>query len=136
MKSSKRFKCSLESLAGVREAVTQYCDKNRLDRIKTSELELAVNEAVTNIMEHGHTKEKDFFTLDFECDEKRIIVTLRDPGKPYDFTRAKTVKTSSEIKVKRPRSGMGVFIIRQLVDGVIYNRCQDETNELQLVKNL
>lgn len=133
---TKSFKCSLRSLSDMRDQVIQFCRDNGVDAIKSSETELAVNEACTNIITHGGLNpEKDSFSLSLEKVRKMIVIVIRDPGKPYNFNQVNTVKNRKEFKERRPRSGMGVYIIRQLVDAVMYHRLPDNTNELKLIKN-
>ncbi|MFH0919739.1 MAG: ATP-binding protein [Fibrobacterota bacterium] len=132
----KSFNASLDCLDALRSAVREFCAANRMGELLCSELELAANEAATNIIEHAELKARDHFTLSLEKDKKRLIITFRDSGKPYDFSRVTTVNGAGDIQKKRPRSGMGVYIIRQLVDAVIYNALPDHRNELQLIKNL
>jgi len=132
----KKFPASLDCLEELRAFVRGFCAEQRLNDILTGELELAANEAATNIIEHAGLKSKDHFTLALEKEKKRLSLTFRDPGKPYDFGRVATVKGAKDIQKKRPRSGMGVYIIRQLVDAVIYNALPNRQNQLQLIKNL
>jgi anti-sigma regulatory factor (Ser/Thr protein kinase) len=137
MEMENKFKSSLKSLSDVREAVGRFCQEFDIDKIKCSEIELAVNEACTNIITHGGLDpEKDSFSLSLEKAKKMLVIIIRDPGKPYNFNQVNTVKSRKEFKEKRPRSGMGVYIIRQLVDAVMYHRLPDNTNELKLIKNL
>src|SRR3989339_1034328 len=133
----KQFRCSLESLAPVREAVSSFCLESGVPEVVEGEIELADNEVCTNIIEHGGLDPAhDNFSIDFEKESGAVVLTIRDRGKRYDFNSAKSIKNTKEMHKKRPRSGMGVFIIRQLVDAVIYNHLPDKTNELKLVKYL
>jgi len=72
-----------------------------------------------------------------EKKESMIVITIMDQGRKYDFNRLKTVRDKGHLKESRPRSGMGVYIIRQLVDAVMYNYLPDiKSNELKLIKNI
>jgi anti-sigma regulatory factor (Ser/Thr protein kinase) len=137
MELKKNFKCSFKSLSDIRNLINRFGQDNGIDPIKCSEIELAVNEACTNIIAHGGLNpEKDGYSLSLEKIKKMLVVVISDPGKPYNFNQVSTVKNRKEFKEKRPRSGMGVYIIRQLVDAVMYHRLPDNTNELKLIKNL
>lgn len=133
----KSFLCSLKSLSDVRETVETFCADLRVPDVVEGELELAANEACTNIVEHGGLNpDQDTFELSLERDNEAVVMTIRDKGRKYDFNRARSVRDKKEMKKRRPRSGMGIFIIRQLVDAVIYNHLPDKTNELKLIKYL
>ncbi len=137
METKKSFRCLLKSLSEVRDLIRNFCSENDIDKIKESEIELAVNEACTNIITHSSLNpEKDNFSLSIEKIKKMLVVVINDFGKPYNFNQVNTVKSRREFKEKRPRSGMGVYIIRQLVDAVMYHRLPDNSNELKLIKNL
>ena len=134
---NRSFPAVFQSLEAVRELVTGFCTEGGISPMVSSELELAVNEACTNIIKHGGlSPESGSFNITAELKPGSAIITLTDQGNPYDFSNTRTIRDKTDLKEKRPPSGMGVFIIRQLVDAVMYNRIAGTTNELKLVKNL
>lgn len=132
---SQRFPCRMESLDPMRDFLESFCSEESLPALAVSEMVLAVNEAVTNIMEHGAVTPENSYALTLEYEAGQLTVVLRDPGRPYDPNHLRTAQSGGDIKKRRPRSGMGVFLIRQLVDGIIYHRHEDG-NELRFIKKV
>jgi serine/threonine-protein kinase RsbW len=98
-------------------------------------LNLVLEEALTNIIfyayEPGTVNE---IRLDFVTYADRLEITLTDSGKPFD----PTVSPDPDISLSaedRPIGGLGIFLIRKLMDTVDYQR-KDEQNILTLSKQL
>ena len=136
MLEEKKFPCSLESLVNMRDFMEAFAVKCAMNTSSTSELVLAVNEAVTNIVEHGGVSAvKDTYSVEINSSLDEVTVTIKDSGQPYDPNSLRTASNGADIKKRRPRSGMGVYLIRQLVDGIMYHRNGNE-NVLQLTKSI
>jgi len=136
MLEEKKFPCSLESLEVMRDFMETFAVNCSMDASAMSELILAVNEAVTNIIEHGGINSAtNSYSIEMESSPNEIIVTIRDTGRQYDPNSLRTASSGDDIKKRRPRSGMGVYLIRQLVDGIMYHRNGNE-NILKFTKNL
>lgn len=98
-------------------------------------LNLVLEEALTNIIfyayEPGTVNE---IRLDVVTYADRLEITLTDSGKPFD----PTVSPDPDISLSaedRPIGGLGIFLIRKLMDTVDYQR-KDEQNILTLSKQL
>jgi len=96
-------------------------------------LNLVLEEALTNIIfyayEPGTVNE---IRLDFVTYADRLEITLTDSGKPFD----PTVSPDPDISLSaedRPIGGLGIFLIRKLMDTVDYQR-KNEQNILTLSK--
>jgi len=136
MTEEKKFTCALSSLDATRTFVEEFSLRHGVNASPVAELVLAVNEAVTNIIEHGRIENPDaVYSVEMEYNPAELSVTIRDGGREYDPNSLRTATSGNDIKKRRPRSGMGVYLIRQLVDGVIYHRNGGE-NVLKFVKNL
>ncbi|MBL8029216.1 MAG: ATP-binding protein [Fibrobacteres bacterium] len=136
MTEEKKFPCTLESLEAMRDFIEAFAKKSSISASSLTELVLAVNEAVTNIMEHGGVDgSKDSYSVNMELLPSELVVTVRDPGRQYDPNSLRTASSGADIKKRRPRSGMGVYLIRQLVDGIMYHRDSNE-NVLKFIKNI
>jgi anti-sigma regulatory factor (Ser/Thr protein kinase) len=136
MLEEKQFPCSFESLENMRDFMEAFAVKCAMNASSISELVLAVNEAVTNIIEHGGVSaDKDTYSIEMNSSPEEVIVTIKDSGQPYDPNSLRTASSGADIKKRRPHSGMGVYLIRQLVDGIMYHRDGDE-NVLKFTKSL
>lgn len=87
-------------------------------------LNLVLEEALTNIIfyayEPGTTHE---IRLDLTTHADRFEVTLTDSGKPFDPTASPDPDTSLSAE-DRPIGGLGIFLMRKLMDDVRYERKQ------------
>ena len=126
-------KSELGQLRCVREFVRSFCDRlpvALLDEDAKKALELAVNEAASNIMKHayrGHTDEK--IELEAEAFAGRIVIRLYDQGHPFKAASP----TLPPIDLSR-ESGFGLYILTQSVDDVHYYRDEHGRNCIALTK--
>jgi serine/threonine-protein kinase RsbW len=72
--------------------------------------------------------------VEVELDEERLTVTIDDDGPPFDpFSQAAPDTTLSVDE--RPIGGLGIYLVRELMDEVRYER-RDGHNVVVLVKKL
>ncbi len=95
-------------------------------------LQIAIDEASTNIIRHGykfdHTKK---FKLIFNLMDDRLEVLLEDRASPFN------PETSGALNSIEPaQGGLGVTLIHRAVDEVDYNITGSGSNQLKLVKYL
>ncbi|MFZ4813077.1 MAG: ATP-binding protein [Phototrophicaceae bacterium] len=99
-------------------------------------LELAVDEAVTNIIEHGyqHTGADKMIDLVVRQDPDFFIVTIIDEGPPFDPLQVKDPDPLADLD-ERPDSGggLGLFFIKRMMDSVHYEYTEHR-NHLVLTK--
>jgi len=123
----------LTQLRRAREFVRAFCRNLpglRLDEDTTSRVELAVNEATSNIMKHAyHGRTDQSIHLEAEAFPDRLLIRLRHLGDPFD-----PLKTQPPVLDGSRDSGFGVFLIAQSVDRVRYYRDERGRNCVELVK--
>jgi anti-sigma regulatory factor (Ser/Thr protein kinase) len=125
----------LENLATIGDFVTKAAQASGLTEKATFEVQMAVDEACTNIIEHGYGKEnKGKIALYCELMEGDFVVTICDNARPFkpDAIPAPDITCCLE---KRPDRGLGLFFMRKFMDEVRF--CFDiEGNELRMVKKI
>jgi serine/threonine-protein kinase RsbW len=94
---------------------------------------LAVDEAATNIIVHGYRGQPGDIEIEVENQDGSLAVSLRDKAPPFDPTRVPMPDLSLPLD-QRPFGGMGVHLMRQCMDDVIYRAPPQGGNELILVK--
>ncbi|HET8865232.1 MAG TPA: ATP-binding protein [Gracilimonas sp.] len=126
---------STEHLAKVRDFVAAHAENIGLSQKDISEIRLAVDEAYTNIIKHAY---KDSPTekveIEIGSDTDHLWISLMDKGKSFDPSNYSEPDLIKRIKAKK-RGGMGVYLIRKVMDKVEYIR-KGQTNEIRMVKNL
>lgn len=127
---------STENLALIREFVITVGKQARMSDDDVSKLELAVDEACANVIEHayGHdiTKEVDVRAV-FDEDEVRISVI--DSGRGFDPAKVDE-ETVEQLVAKRKSGGLGFRLIKTLMDDVSYEIVPGQKNELHMTKKI
>ena len=96
------------------------------------DLVLAVNEAVTNVLLHGYNSQPGPVILCVEVANDDLRVILTDSAPPFDPTRVPPPDIFLPLE-DRPLGGLGVHMMRQLTDELVYRALADG-NELAFVK--
>lgn len=130
-------------LRTVRQSVMEVCARAGLSEFDTAQLEMAVDEAGANIIEHSYggeligeeSSEIKGLRLHLSQTKDKIVIDLYDHGTGFDFEKQPEIKPEHYIKSGRQR-GLGMHIIRRFVDEVSYERGTSEGNKLRLVKYL
>lgn len=124
-----------EELAHVREIVRRHAGGAGFKEREVSEIELAVDEAFTNIITHAlPPKSGQTVELRLESASGRLVISLFDHGRPFDGQVAEAPDIRALAK-SRQKGGMGVFLIHRLMDTVEYRRAGGR-NEIRMSKKL
>lgn len=125
---------STANLIVVREFVTEAALKSGIDDDTTNKIVLAVDEACTNIIRHAY---KNISSYPIEVcifqNNKKFEVVITDYGKPFDPNSVKEPNIKANLKNYR-KGGLGLFLIRSLVDEVDYRRDEGQKNVVRLIK--
>lgn len=102
-------------------------------------INLALEEAVTNVMLYAYPGRNDgkVFVEFVEVNEpegKKLIFTISDSGIPFDPTQKEEADITLSVE-ERAIGGLGIHLVRQLMDEIVYER-EDDKNILTLVKKL
>ena len=99
---------------------------------------LALEEAASNVMLYAYPEGKGDVIIEFgrmkKDGQEAICFTISDRGIAFDPTKQAEVDTTKSAE-ERPIGGLGIHLVRQLMDEVSYERV-DESNVLRLVKLL
>jgi PAS domain S-box-containing protein len=124
----------LEELARARAFVREACRNlpgSPLDEDRISQLELAITEALSNIMTHayrGRTDQEIQIGVDAFAD--RVVLRLHHLGETFDPSAVAAPAFDGT-----QDGGFGVYIIEQSVDDVRYYRDERGRNCISMVKN-
>lgn len=98
-------------------------------------LRLAVEEAFTNIMQHGYGGAGGPVAVSLQASDEDIAVVLRDRAPEFDPGQAPAADLDSPWSERDP-GGLGWHLLRQVTDQVTYQRNADGENVLTLVKRI
>ena len=109
--------------------------ENGLDHSLTMELNLAVEEAVVNVMEYAYPQgETGEVTIEVSVADGKLDINIIDSGAPFDPTQKSDPDTSLPVE-ERSIGGLGIFLVRQVMDTVSYRR-DNGKNILTFTKNI
>ena len=98
-------------------------------------LNLVLEEAVSNVILYAYPKEEQQeIVLTAKMSDKNLIFVLTDAGKDFDPTQAPDADVTLSAE-ERQIGGLGIFLIRQIMNKVEYQRI-DGKNVLTLGKQL
>lgn len=128
------------NLAVVREFLRNNIERSALPDSEANKVILAVDEAVANIILHGYDGRDDgTVEVTIDADAERIRIIVRDSGRPYDTESGIIERGSLDMRqhvASGNKRGLGLFIMRKVMDEVRYSSRGDELNELTLVRYL
>jgi sigma-B regulation protein RsbU (phosphoserine phosphatase) len=125
----------LGELTRVRRFVRQFCEDlppPGMDEESHAKVELALAEAVTNVMRHGlKGRAGEPILIECSASEERICVNLCHWGEPFqpDRITLPDLERSSE-------GGLGLYIIERCMDEVVYSQDTAGKNCISLVKHV
>jgi len=124
----------LTDLAEVRRFVEAAASAVGGEEDAVSELVLAVNEAVCNIITHGYGNRSGIVTIDVLRDDHDLAIRLRDRAPAFDPNSVPAPDITIPLN-QREHGGMGVHMMRSFTDEMTYRATADGWNELTLVKH-
>jgi serine/threonine-protein kinase RsbW len=133
--------CRYSYLRMIRQSVMDISARAGLSEFKTAQLEMAVDEACANVIEHSyggetHTAENPNhpgLRINLMQCKDRIVVEIFDRGVGFDFDNQRSIDPVEYVQEERQR-GLGMYIIRKFVDDATYERGTSAGNCLRLTK--
>ena len=128
------FAASFDNLARICEFVTTVSKEAGFSEADAYDIELATNEACTNIIEHGYMENSDGrIECSIEVDEKSVTVVLRDWGTPFDASDVPDKDFDVPLQDLGPR-GSGLRIMRGSMDDVEFEQLPGDENRTTMRK--
>ena len=128
------FPAKLDQLDAIREFAAQAARDAGMDDSGIYAVELSMDEACTNIIEHAY---EGMDEGDIECtcnsDKNALTIIIRDHGKPFDPSTLTPPDLEADLD-SRPVGGLGVFLMKKLMDEVRFEPLGELGNVLTLVK--
>ena len=122
------------SLPGFLEEVFEASGKTVSPEVVSS-VNLAIEEAVSNVMLYAYPEGTEgVLDLEAQIGENSITFLLSDCGKAFDPTAKAEVDISAGVE-DRPIGGLGIHLVRTIMDSVSYER-RDRKNFLLMTKNI
>jgi serine/threonine-protein kinase RsbW len=107
-----------------------------METAELTKLELAVDEACANVIEHAYGSDNTReVTVKAILDSEAVQIEIVDTGRCFDPANVEQVNLDQLIS-QRKSGGLGMRLIRSLMDEVQYQIVPGQKNELRMVKKL
>ena len=124
----------LEELSRLNAFVDEICEEHGCDMDMTMRMNLAMEEAVVNVIDYAYPPDTvGYVDIKAMSYDDHLEFVISDSGKPFDPTKKEEVDISLPVDERRI-GGLGIHLVRQLMDSVSYER-KDGRNILTLIKN-
>ncbi len=132
-----RIPSETDNLELIREFVSRVASKVGFDEDDVGKIELACDEACTNVIKHAYDQNKENKSLDvlIKIDFDRFTLVVTDHGKGFDPKNIKMPNMKqylAELKV----GGLGIYLMKTLMDEVDYEIKPGIKNQVKMVKYL
>jgi serine/threonine-protein kinase RsbW len=130
-------------IPGVRDRITVACDfvvdaarRAGLDDRAVHHCQLAVDEACTNVIEHGYGLAGEDSPIDITCriEGDRFVINVLDAGPAFDPLGQADPNPAASLDEREP-GGWGIYFIKTVMDEVVY-RYEAGHNQLTMVKHV
>ena len=128
--------CDLARIPELNSFIFSIGEKLKMDETAIGQVRLAVEEAVVNVINYAYPEQKKraFVTVKAMSDGHELRLVVIDSGIPFDPTAMEKADTSLSVE-DRPIGGLGIFLVRELMDSINYERV-DDRNILMMIKNI
>jgi serine/threonine-protein kinase RsbW len=129
-----QFAAKFELLDEIREYVGNIAREAGFNDKDVYNIQLATDEAASNIIEHAYENITDG-VLELSCgvQDSTITIILTDHGESFDPSEIPLPDLQADL-ADRKIGGLGIFLMRKLMDEVHYESNTDKSNTLTLIK--
>ena len=132
--STVQFVAKFEYLDEIRDFVGAIARAEGFGDRDVYNIQLATDEAASNIMEHAYEGVTDGL-LEISCgmDGGAIRIVFVDYGEPFDPSDVPDPDLTADLS-DRKIGGLGIYLMRKLMDEVFYQSDAGKRNTLTLIK--
>jgi serine/threonine-protein kinase RsbW len=120
-------------LARIRDFVAKEGESLGLDDQVIYALQLAVDEACSNVIEHGYGGRGGEIEVTIGPIEDGIQVMMRDWGNSFDPDAVPIPDVTAPLEDRKP-GGLGLFLMREMMDDVRFEFDRQQGNTLTMIK--
>ena len=126
----------LKYLTVVANLVGEACTVHQISLRDREDILLAVDEALTNIIKYAYeVGSPQYFTVRLTFDPGTVCIEFEDRGKPFDPLNTTLSSYQGNLE-NQNLGGLGIFLIKKLMDRTEYHYRVDKGNCLTLVKRV
>ena len=135
-KKSITTEAKIENIEQITAFVDRELEKENCPARPAAQIRVAIDEIVSNVARYAYTPDTGSITVDFEYDEPGgdVLLTFTDEGAPFDPLQQADPDVTLPAEERRT-GGLGIFLVRKMMDGVSYAR-EDGKNILRIRKKI
>lgn len=122
-----------EYMSVIRLTTSAVASKIGFDIEEIDDIKVSIGEACTNIIKHGLDDENDSFNIEYTIYEDKLKISVKDNGSGFDTSKIKEPSMDSNIE-NIDDSGLGIFIIKSLMDEVEIKSDREQGTEIIMTK--
>lgn len=131
---TRTFPARYENLAAIDQFVAEAAECAGFDSCTVYQVQLAVDEACSNIIQHAYGGEdRGVIECSRSIQDGKLTVVLRDYGQPFDPASVPEPNIEADLD-ERTGGGLGLYFIRRIMDEVNFDFESEAGNVLTLVK--
>ncbi|MBI5472127.1 MAG: ATP-binding protein [Ignavibacteriae bacterium] len=136
MKKQLKIDSKTDQLVAVREFISQAAFASGFSDEDVSKIALAVDEACTNVIKHAYRFQQDKkITITVRDDHGNFEISIVDNGKQFDPSMLQAPDMKEYLSTYR-RGGLGVYLMKSLMDKVEYDIEPGKRNQVKLIKHI
>jgi serine/threonine-protein kinase RsbW len=129
------LKNDLSELEKVMSLVSDLCLQNSIPPDTEYDLNLALDEMISNVAQHAFPKGEDHhFSVQISVNNEEFVVRIEDDGVEFNPLAHPIPDLDAPLE-ERKEGGLGIYLVRQIMTNVDYRRV-DGKNILTLRKKL
>ncbi len=130
---SLELESSLDALGEITDAVEAFGAEQDWPADLLFHVQLVLDELASNVINHGYGASGHRFQIEIESEPEALRIELVDEARAYDPIAETPAATIDASVAERQVGGLGVHIVKQLMDEMEYRR-ENGKNCLTLVK--
>lgn len=120
-------------LSEVRSLVTDLINASTLRPEDRNKVVLAIDEAISNVIEHAYEDKDGDIEVVIDLSDECLQVMVRDNGAKFRPDEIHDPDIGEHIRLGR-KKGLGMYLMRKIMDEVSYSLDSDVRNELVMRK--
>ena len=112
-------KATIENISKVTGNIEDFLRHKGFTDETVFDVRLAVDEAITNVIQHGYDGKEGMIHIRCEVSIKEIVLVVEDSAKPFNLSSVEEPRFSDSLE-KRQIGGLGVYLIRKKMDQVTH----------------
>lgn len=127
-------RAKLEDLTLIIDLTSDWLNRNGFESIASAVL-TALDEACTNVIKYAYSGNPGLLSISWHKQDNSVVITVKDTGRPFDPASAYPPELESNLE-DRTVGGLGIHLMKELMDEISYSCNPDTGNALTMKKSL